>query len=385
MATSAPSLTFAEVPSMSTCGKAIILWTFEGSSQELSLFVANNSATPLFHLPLIASSVLAPAGAYFWDPVNVTSGRYQILAIGTNIASISASFHVSSGPSSSCLHTSLSSPTTGTYTSAVSQQQATSDQSSRTGAIVGGIAGGVVFIVALIGICIYLALRGKAAPGYRWRSFTTAGRAARPAHWSGLSSHVDLSGQNPPSPPVADPIPTVPTVKDSTPLALLPRLEPNRRKPSVSLSALSTAAIPPPTESTQRTAPVVPAIPAILLDKELPHRPTSYAVAATPDRPRRSRTLDATDAASVIWLRRHSSMAPHTRRPSGASAVPSSATSQMYRVRDSMWAASQGSPESRERASPDTWSVHRGTRYHTRTTSMKEVAVDVPPLPSGEV
>lgn len=245
-----------------------------------------------------------------------------------------------------------------------------------------------MFITALIGTCIYLALRSKAAPGYRWRSFTTTGRAARPARWSGLSSHVDLSAHNPPCSPLTDATTPVPNAKDPTRLALLPRLEPNRRKPSVSLSAIPTAAISPPIDSTQRTAPAVPALPLMLLDKELPHRPISYAVAAVADRPRRPRTFDAADAASVIWLRRHSSVAPHmhTRRPSGASAVPSSATSQMYRVRDSMWNASLSSPESRERASPDTWSVHRGTRNHTRTTSTtKEVAGDVPPLPDGEV
>ncbi|KAL1941855.1 hypothetical protein VTO73DRAFT_6855 [Trametes versicolor] len=378
MATSAPSLTFAEVPSTYTCGNATISWNYKGPGQELSLFVFNNSATPLLHLPLISSSLLATAGSYFWEPVNVTSGVYAILAVGADIASISASFRVSSGPSSSCLYTSMSS-------SAAPPEPATSNKSSQTGAIVGGIAGGVVFLTALIGTCIYLALRSKTAPGYRWRSFTTAGRAARPARWSGLSSHVDLSAHNPPSSPLADATTPVPNPKDPTPLALLPRLEPNRRKPSVSLSAIPTAAISPPIDSPPCTAPAVPPVPPMLLDKELPHRPISYAVAAVADRPRRPRTFDAADAASVIWLRRHSSVAPHTRRPSGASAVPSSATSQMYRVRDSMWNASLSSPESRERASPDTWSVHRGARNHARTASTKEVAGEVPPLPDGEV
>ncbi|KAH9849030.1 hypothetical protein C2E23DRAFT_888632 [Lenzites betulinus] len=367
------TLVFTNTLSTSTCANTTISWNYTGPDQQISLFITNGSSPAPSALSLIAYSLSATVRKFAWSPVNVTSGVHAILAVGQNISFMSPSFNVSSSNTQTCLNSTFLPDTRLPNDTSPSGPQS-SQTGTHIGAIIGGTIGGVALFAALVGLCIYFNLRTKVVPGYRWRTFTSMGRRGRPALWSGLSSHVNIG-----APSSSPPNPTAVISgdeKERVPLSVLPRLEPNRRRPSTSLVAM--LAEGPLAVDPTHPLPAAPP-PAFLHNKELPLPPTPQGT--SPDRPCKSCIFDAADLASFVWLRRHSSAASPTRRPSGASVVPSSATSQMYRGRDSMWTASPGSPEPRGRASPEVWCGHCGVR---RARSVREVVPDVPRLPGGE-
>ncbi|KAI0634724.1 hypothetical protein C8Q77DRAFT_649244 [Trametes polyzona] len=351
-------------------------------TQDLSLFISSTSSDPPLSLSLFAYDVAASSQSYEWHPVNVTPGVYEITAVGESISSISQSLVVSRGTSASCLNPPLWLPSASSPDPSPGASRGSNSHvhASRAGAIVGGVIGGLVLLMALAGMYIYVRLRRRAVPRFRWRDFTHFGPRGPRRTWSGLSSHVNIN--------VPEPLysmqerPAAPLQTNILPLRSadhLPRLEPNRRKPSVTLDALPVSVSPKPSEPT----PTIPPPAHILqVDKELPPPPSSEVSPTDPLR--RSPTVDSTDAASVIWLRRRSSAVLPMRRPSSASAVPSSATSQMYRIRDSMWMASPDTPEPPERVVSEVWSACRGPRPLVRTHTQRmrsEAAPAVPPLP----
>ncbi|KAI0646641.1 hypothetical protein C8Q79DRAFT_682570 [Trametes meyenii] len=225
------------------------------------------------------------------------------------------------------------------------------------GALVGAIAGSCIFLAATVGALIYFRLRREATPGYRWRR-DDAGT------WNGLSSHVNVNAQRPlPLRPREAVMASVHPVKEDVPLSMMPRLEPNRRKPSLSSVTLTSfPPTPPPKDSGPRSKQGAASPPPVVrLDHELPLPPTSYVPSI--DHIRGSRSFTAADKEVLVWLRRHSSVhTPLARRPSGNSAVPSSRTSQMYRGKDSMWATVPCTPEIPGWASRDPSSPRYGAR-----------------------
>ncbi|KAI0360341.1 hypothetical protein OH77DRAFT_674283 [Trametes cingulata] len=367
---SAPNFTFSGVPSLPACGTGSISWSYIGPPQNVSLFVAPTRSPA--DMSLVTYSCPAAAGSYSWASVNVTGGIYEMLALGDGLASLSFAFVVE-GDSTSCLTQVPPSPT----------PPVTSTKQSHLGVFVGSAIGGVAVLAAILGACLYCSFRGKAVPGYRWRSFKDDGKDVQRRSCPGLSSYFNISSQRSAASPSEEAMAAV-AGKDSVPLTMLPRLEPNRRKPSIATVTLLSEGLSKP--EVERSLPPTPC-PAVRLDDELPLPPASY-VAPSPaiDRLRRSRTIDTFDSVSVIWLRRHSSVVPPTRRPSGTSAVPSSSTSQMYRGRDSMFSvATPRTPDVAERDSPDRPNSSRNARLLGHPPSMYETIPDVPPLPSGYI
>ncbi|KAI0371398.1 hypothetical protein BV20DRAFT_203577 [Pilatotrama ljubarskyi] len=371
--TSTVDFAFTYVPSMSTCDIATILWNYTGPTQDFSLYTAATHS----QLSLIAYSLPATAASYVWTQVNVTEGVYELLALGNGFASLSSAFFVSDN-GGSCLDTTVPS----SYRSPPTSPPPASPPRSHLGVILGSVIGGIAVVVAILGVYLYLRLRGKAVPGYRWRSYKDGGKSVQPRSWAGLSSHLNISNQR--SAPCSSEEAATVAGKTSVQLTMLPRLEPNRRKPSIATVTLLSEALSSP--AIEKSLPASPS-PALRLDDELPPPPSSYVAPAPDARLRRPRTFDTVDSVSVIWLRRHSSaVTTPTRRPSGTSAVPSSSTSQMYRGRDSMWSmATPSTPETPERPSPDRAIARRSSRALGHTSPIREPIPDVPPLPSEHI
>ncbi|KAL7283954.1 hypothetical protein ACG7TL_001226 [Trametes sanguinea] len=325
-----PTFAFTSIPTLQTCSDASIRWSYNGLNEEMSLFVSLASSSPPQAPSLIAYPLSATAQSWTWSPVNVTPGSYEMTAVGLGFSNVSSPFRVSVGTSSSCL---------------TSASASVSTAHSHVGVIVGGTLGGVAFVVAAMGACIYFTLRCSSVPGYRWRSFRSRVAREQRAEWSGLSSHVSIPVQTQQA-PAKQAVAARPKEED-VPLELLPRLEPNRRKPSVASVTLLSAA--PPSPSAQPTPPTPPLPttankkPLVRLDDELPLPPTVYyptAESIRNSRLTRSHTLGTTsETTSVMWLRRHALASfIQSHSPTGAgSAAPSSPASQLYKPRESVW------------------------------------------------
>ncbi|CDO71153.1 hypothetical protein BN946_scf184845.g23 [Trametes cinnabarina] len=330
-----PAFSFASIPPLQACADATIHWNYSGADQELSLFVSPASSGPPTALSLVAYPLAATSETWTWQPVNVSAGSYEMTAVGQGFSSVSLAFQVVEGTTTSCLTSpTLSAPSNGTAHAPV-------------GVIVGGAVGGVAMLLAIVGACIYFTLRCSSVPGYRWRSYRSDMRREREGAWSGLSSHVSIVVPELPSQAVEEEATVVPS-KDKVLLGALPRLEPNRRKPSVSSEKLLSATRTPTRDASQPQP--APAKPLVHLDDELPlpptvHTPSAESIRST--RLARSRTLASTsEATSVVWLRRHA-MASFTRAQtptSGASAAPSSPASQLYWPKESIWRSKARAP-----------------------------------------
>ncbi|KAI0777338.1 hypothetical protein BD413DRAFT_490408 [Trametes elegans] len=330
--------TFADIPSTSTCAGAVISWNRTGGDLTFSLFLVPSSRPPTT-LALVAYAIDTAVGSFDWHPVNVTPGVYQLNAIGTGFSVLSPAFVVSNGTDASCLP-SPSRNSSNPFTSLTTASGPSSSHGISPGAIIGAVLGGVAFVAVMLGLCIYLRLRRGAVLGYCWRSCQHSESARAPGRWSGLSSHVNITTQAPSMslqderPAGLTDAPDDGTRQAGIPLTALPRLQPNRRKPSVSASSAllehrEPRPVPSPAPSVHAPAPRAS---TLRLDDELPLPPTSFV-------------------APVERLRAMHGARP-ARRPSATSAVPSSATSQMYRVRDSMWLPPPRSPSIPPRLGP---------------------------------
>ncbi|KAH9887294.1 hypothetical protein C8Q73DRAFT_259499 [Cubamyces lactineus] len=352
------SFAFKTLPPMFICADATIPWSYAGPTQLFSLFIWAISASPPSSLSLVADSLDVTTGYYMWHPVNITPGTYRMTAIGRDFSGLSQPFLVQPGSNTPCLSA------TGSAASIFPRQEdalllsprsSSPESISCTGAIVGGSVGGLALGFALLGSIIYFMLRSRAVPGYLWRRFPEPERGYT---WTDLSSHVNVSVQD--QPPRREMVAQVGT-KDSGAAMIVPRLEPNRRKPSV--GGVELKVLPSATPS---NPPAVPVSPVVRLDRELPLPPTTYVAPVDRlhhSRLRRSRTFDAADRTSVAWHQRTTptDVVP-VRRPSRTSAVPSTATSQMYRIRDSVWTVAPRSPDVPERSSVGTWGPVPGSR-----------------------
>ncbi|KAI0674642.1 hypothetical protein C8Q78DRAFT_1076252 [Trametes maxima] len=334
--------------SMTTCGNATIPWSRAGPPQGFAPY----APTAPLGAPDAASRCVPSAKALTWHPVDVTPGDYECTSLDSDISHPLSRF-LAGGSVDPCL--------TPPFLSNSGTSSPYSMSSHVTvGALVGAIVGSCAFLAAAVGALVYFRLRRQTTPAYRWGKDDVGD----PGTWNGLSSHVNVNAQRPlPSLPREAATASIRLGKEDVPLSMMPRLEPNRRKPSLSSVTLTSfPSTPPPKESGQRsTQGAASPPPVVRLDRELPLPPTSYVPSV--DHIRGSQSFSPTDREVIVWLRRHTSVqTPLTRRPSGVSAVPSSRTSQMYRGRDSLWATAPRTPEIPAWACRDPNSPHYGAR-----------------------
>lgn len=350
-----PNFTFGTMPyTMDTCGSTTVGWDYIGADCNVTLLV---SSTVLPNPGDVSSSIVglvigqdvdAASNSFSWSPVNLTAGRYVLRATGPNIAAESTIFTIVNGTDTSCLsgvpaHSPASTAkpvadgtgtnSTTTQTSFIPSNTAPSPPSlsftrhSHPGTIAGGILGGIgVLIVAFVAVA-YLRRR-RARPHWRAgeRDREKASTARAPNDFEGLSC-----------PPLASQASIAPLNKRP------PLREPNRRPSSV-------ASTPPAPQlsDVQLLAYVGRETPCHMPSIASPTPPVAHSELGSEADP----FGDGLSVSSRIRSYRTSGS-----NTSGVgllgSPAPSSATSQMYRGRDSTgsvwtyWRSLRGDRESR--------------------------------------
>ncbi|OJT08290.1 hypothetical protein TRAPUB_829 [Trametes pubescens] len=347
---------FVTMPSsMDTCGSATVGWDYIGADYNITLLVSStvmpdpgDVGSTILSL-VIAQDVDAASDSFSWSPVKLPAGRYILRATGPNIAAESKIFTIVNGTDTSCLsgvpahspaspskqmsHVIGTSGTTTQTSSFMPSDTATSSPSpsptrrSHSGAIAGGILGGIGILAVVIVAAAYLRRRHARPP---W----TAGERDREKASGARAQHGFEEHSSP--------------VKSQTSIAPLSgkraRLEPNRRPSS---GARSTLAAPQHLEVRDLA----------YVEGETPsHEPST----ASPTPPTADSKLEP--EADPFGDNLSVPSRTHSYRTSGStisgvgllgSPVPSSATSQMYRGRDSAgsvwtyWRSLRGDRESR--------------------------------------
>ncbi|KAI8971266.1 hypothetical protein BD414DRAFT_223292 [Trametes punicea] len=213
-ATSTPHFVFINTYTMTTCADVTILWNYTGPSQEFSLFISPASSSLPPSLSLIAFSLATTANTYTWRTVNVSSGLYEMIALGQGLWSVSPPFLISPGMTTSCLRSAIQSTTLHP-----NQLIAVSLRHPPVGMIVGGVIAGVTLVVAVLGACLYM-LRRRSVPGFRWRTLKVIEGRGQDRTWSALSSNISIGLQQP---RVRLDLAAGPGSGDHLPLELLPR------------------------------------------------------------------------------------------------------------------------------------------------------------------
>ncbi|KAJ6469388.1 hypothetical protein C8R45DRAFT_430200 [Mycena sanguinolenta] len=227
-----PTMAFNSISNMVSCGPAVISWMYTAAilpdPLEMTLSITNQdvpqppapstTSTGLFNPPgtrramnrrdvtitqPIAANISPELRLYNWDPVNVTSGWYQLIAALPLLPGFnqqSTAFFVAAGSDTSCLaSTSSSSPLSSSTTSnPTSTGSPTSSGGPSTtsgppvvlastskvnrGAIAGAVIGGLAVVAAAIAAYFYL----------RYASASTASvgsaRNRGTRRWAGLGS-----------------------------------------------------------------------------------------------------------------------------------------------------------------------------------------------------
>ncbi|KAI0765429.1 hypothetical protein C8Q74DRAFT_1052912 [Fomes fomentarius] len=249
--------------------------------------------------------------------------------------------------------------------------------------LVGSIFGGViVFAAAVYAAYRFIIIPRLLSHNCSRRSSVAESRRPKGDHRSSAASVSSLSTL-----PNADA--TKPAAKrPDTAVTVTPKLRP--LPPIPTLSQISPTLFSPPTSATvtppdpldtsHSSAPTPRAATLAKLDTSV--APTFAPSPHTTPLARRS-GLDQSDAASSLWARRHSAASSWSVGVSRTgSPVPSSATSQMYRIRDSVWALVRS--HSREEFVDLPMLPHRkaasfdGLKWNAVVT----VIPDVPPLPA---
>ncbi|KAI9061619.1 hypothetical protein FKP32DRAFT_1594411 [Trametes sanguinea] len=210
------SFAFSEVPFMTTCTTAYITWTYNGAAESFDL-LASTSISPhpdgsstdtsvVMNAP-VALGIPASLQSYSWTPVNLTAGWYTLRAAGDDFSVASGQFFVengtdtsclSSNPSTSSLSATSSGPTSAPSAIATSHSTAPTSTTStlpipvsdavsthaRSGAIAGGVIGGLAIIGAAIAAYIYFGVCRRRPT----RSRRGSGRPGQLGKWGGLSS-----------------------------------------------------------------------------------------------------------------------------------------------------------------------------------------------------
>ncbi|KAJ8482970.1 hypothetical protein ONZ51_g5025 [Trametes cubensis] len=232
--------------------------------------------------------------------------------------------------------------------------------------VVGSVA--AVIVIVLTCICLSTALRRRA----RNASFSRPSTRRRSANWIGLSfddddGSPDTSGSSP-----VDEKSLEGSIRK--PPVALARLEPNRRKPST----LSFTPIPVTTPTSPLAVQLDPVTPTkTVMDGRTADSPTDRRNSYRTRKPV-PRLLPTEDEADELSARELESSKEDRHSPT--SAVPSSATSRMYRGRDSGYSVRSRSPIDKENARAS--SIIDPQLFGVYTKPMQEVVPEVPPLPS---
>ncbi|RPD55535.1 hypothetical protein L226DRAFT_614709 [Lentinus tigrinus ALCF2SS1-7] len=408
-------LSFSPLSNMTTCKQVKIQWNYAGRSTDLVLLIVASTAlhdpSPstskrdnVVALP-IAFGLNSTMGAWTWPTVNVTSGWYTLEAVGPGIAAMSPEFHVANGTDTSCLAgsnsplafnagtTSLPHPSTSTSASpspstSASVSSTTSGKgpctdcsaSGDSGMVLGVTLGGVVALAA----AVFAAYRFLLPHCIRRR------RARRSSAQDSDDEHKDLnrsiSQATSPGTMSDEKRSALHSLKASArPLPPLPPSDPPTFIPPFKSDTFIPIVISEPETRKRAAKPIVLA----KLDTDLSQTVTPSSYSGPPTRGSLYAT-DRSDAASSVWARRFSTASTWSGGASRSSPVPSSATSVMYRVRDSAlsaWAlvrpssgGDPGSDTSRNRSS----SIHRKAASVDGLKMARSSAPvpDVPPLPA---
>ncbi|KAI0777342.1 hypothetical protein BD413DRAFT_609720 [Trametes elegans] len=257
----APTQTFAftGIPDVGvvSCASTTLNWTYTGPPELFSL-TASTSIVPhtdaetetpptVFNAP-VALNIPVTLGSYTWAPVNLSGGWYTLQATGADFMVRSSQFLIATGTDTACLSgtsTSTSSSSITTTPSGISTIATTTSTSpatpapvsnaatssrTRTGAIVGGVIGGLVIIGAVIAAYIYFGLCRRTPSRFRRRALDDSDRPARLGKWGGLSSRdsgmdIGLPMSNAPTsgkPPLVLGLPKRRATTDSTGAILSP-------------------------------------------------------------------------------------------------------------------------------------------------------------------
>ncbi|KAI0360339.1 hypothetical protein OH77DRAFT_1433806 [Trametes cingulata] len=377
------SFSFAGIRSMESCTPSTITWSYTGPPDEdMSLLIAASS-TPqlqikpdLSFMPL-AAGIDATLEYFTWSSVDYPAG----CAGGSCVANATPT--ATPSPKSSLLplqvaNTTSSLPPSPSASSAAWSKSATATGNKRASVIAGGVVAGIAIlgVAILAGICIRFGLRRRS----RVTSSSRGRRAYQHGTWMGLSSG-DTNEESECSAPM-DERPSFPASTDMR-ASVISRLEPNRRRAStVFLETTSPEPPPPPQKDSLRLSTNRLSVPIVDIKRgDSPTLPVSPYRTRKPVPP-----LDPLDDAPPRKLPpTPSTESQSTGFPSLDSPVPSTATSAMYRMRDSGTSSrtrpyGDGEECSMARAS----SLIDPGQFGAMKT-MYSLVPDMPPLPSNGV
>ncbi|KAI1789434.1 hypothetical protein LXA43DRAFT_579926 [Ganoderma leucocontextum] len=372
---------FIAVPNPLTCAPATLNWSYDGPQEPFTLVISQAHPSKIYPLArmakgkrdtssfLIADGLEATDLAFTWPLVNVPSGSYVLQATGTGISVMSPEFFVRVGTNTSCLAVlpppaptfASSAPvstiptselfvSTPVYTNTPGEitplpsvvpfsSSSTVSNTKQTDGIVGGLVGAAVLFAAAFAI---YRLRQRRTPVLRLPTFLK--RSHERLHWdSGIVSR---------SPPI---VPASPSDQEK---ADYDRPQPEAMQ--CAPRAPSTSSISILSDVDELSAATSAADSEIQSQRSLALAALNTNSAGTP-----ARSESEADLGSSIRTQRpryvHTPAALNLSTPSSSarsrqssfasgltvtSPVPSSATSQMYRVRESgrsQW-VSVGSP-----------------------------------------
>ncbi|KDQ59995.1 hypothetical protein JAAARDRAFT_32365 [Jaapia argillacea MUCL 33604] len=202
-----PTLAFHAIANMTACSPGIVNWDYAGPTGNLSFMVTNSfvpTVNDTFASPaspavtrrnvgegslvkvkrqsgdiyeVVGSNLDPTKDTWTWPVVNVPQGWYVLDAFLSGIPTQSPAFFVSLGTNTSCLPASSlpSSSTTPASSSSVSPiPQSDASTNHHTGAIVGGVIGGLAFILAVLG-ALFVCRRRRRVTSRRGRSLSSSG------------------------------------------------------------------------------------------------------------------------------------------------------------------------------------------------------------------
>lgn len=396
---------------MTTCTSAKIQWDYGGHANSIALLISSasvlsdsqpTSATKRAIVSLPIAYGLDPSQhVWTWPTVNVTSGWYILEAIGPGIASMSSKFFIGNSTDTQCLANSLSplahippsqSSTSDHNTPSVSRSSITPVTTStalgtgpgNSAVLVGSIFGGVIVFAAAVYAAYRFMIPRLLSHDCSRRSSVAESSRVKGDHRSSsapVSSLSTLPYAEATKPAGKRPDAAVTVTPKLRPLPPIPTLS-QISSTLFSHPTSATVTLPDPLDTSHPSGSAATPRAATLAKLETSLAPTFAPSPHTTPLARRS-GLDQSDAASSLWARRHSAASSWSVGVSGTgSPVPSSATSQMYRIRDSVWALVRS--HSREEFVDSPTLPHRkaasfdGLKRNAAVTAIP----DVPPLPA---
>ncbi|KAI0371400.1 hypothetical protein BV20DRAFT_1035375 [Pilatotrama ljubarskyi] len=396
------------IESVEICTPKVITWTYSGPDADIALSIA---ATPELHvepdLPFmpLAAGIDAGQGVFAWESVKYPSGWYVLRASGSTVWAQSIPFPIYVGKDVSCLKNYTSS----TFSSTTSPVQslvtgpnaantrittaapsvapsAPSAAKSTSGTVRGNkrasvIAGGVIAGIAILGVAILagICIRHSLCRRSRRSSAPRTRRTCRSGRWVGLSSS-DINEESECGAPMDEP-PSLPASTEKR-ASVTSRLEPNRRRPSMLFPEMATLdPLPPPGRDTLRLSTNRLSVPIVETRRgDSPTLPVSPYRTRKPVPP-----LDPLDDAPRTKQPPTPSRGSQTTGfPSLNSPVSSSATSAMYRTRESAMSSTRTRPygDGEESSVARASSVIDPGQFGAMKT-MYSLVPDVPPLPQS--